>query len=380
MSSSNSYDYVFTGTGCAGLSLLMRMLRSGHFADKKMLLLDKAPKKENDRTWCFWETTPGFFEEIVYKQWTQLDFFGREFEATLDITPYRYKMIRGSDFYRYCFDEISRHPNVTIQYGEISGVSRQHNTARVVCNGETVLFPGAIVFNSIPLSAGNATLRLLQHFKGWVIETPDTCFNPQRATLMDFRVSQQEGTTFAYLLPFDERRALVEYTLFTKSLLAADAYEAGLRDYIRNQLKIENYRVTEEEFGVIPMSNERYAFVREGVYQIGTAGGQTKASSGYTFQFIQKQSDRILDRLISGRPLDDLPGTAGRFRFYDHTLLYILYHEKLPGDLIFSRLFQKNKPQQVLRFLDNESSLGAEWKVISTLPVWPFFKAAMRLG
>jgi lycopene beta-cyclase len=76
--------------------------------------------------------------------------------------------------------------------------------------------------------------------------------------------------------------------------------------------------------------------------------------------------------------LNFLPKTAKRFRFYDNTLLHILYYEKLPGHEIFTQLFQKNKPQEVLRFLDNESSLTDELKIISTLPTWPFLKAAIK--
>ena len=196
--------------------------------------------------------------------------------------------------------------------------------------------------------------------------------------MMDFRVHQRHGTTFAYVLPFSETKALVEYTLFTKALLTPEQYDAELDDYIRQFLGIAAYRITEEEFGVIPMNNERLRFKGKG-WQIGTAGGQTKASSGYTFRFIQKQSDAILKQLIAGRPLDQLRDTPRRFRFYDHTLLYILYHDKVPGKSVFSRLFKKNSPQQVLRFLDNESSLAEELKIIRALPVWPFFKAALRV-
>ena len=60
------------------------------------------------------------------------------------------------------------------------------------------------------------------------------------------------------------------------------------------------------------------------------------------------------------------------------TLLHILKHNKLPGDQIFTRLFKKNKPQQVLRFLDNESSIGDELQIISSLPTLPFLKAALK--
>ena len=173
--------------------------------------------------------------------------------------------------------------------------------------------------------------------------------------MMDFRVSQQHGTTFAYVLPFSATSALVEYTLFTKELLQPEQYDKGLRDYISTFLGINDYKIKEEEFGVIPMTNEKFNFEGHG-WQIGVAGGQTKASSGYTFQFIQKQSSQIVDHLIKNKPLDSLPSAAKRFRFYDNTLLHILYYEKLPGNEVFTQLFKKNKPQQVLKFLDNESS------------------------
>jgi lycopene beta-cyclase len=74
----------------------------------------------------------------------------------------------------------------------------------------------------------------------------------------------------------------------------------------------------------------------------------------------------------------DIPSTPNRFRFYDSVLLRLISERKLPGDKIFSRLFQQNKPTAVLKFLDNETSIGEELKLISTLPVWPFLKAAIR--
>jgi lycopene beta-cyclase len=60
---------------------------------------------------------------------------------------------------------------------------------------------------------------LLQHFKGWVIETAKPAFDPSQAIFMDFRVSQQNGTTFIYLMPTSSTTALVEYTLFTEKVL-----------------------------------------------------------------------------------------------------------------------------------------------------------------
>ncbi len=185
------------------------MIRSGKFIDKKILLLDREPKTKNDRTWCFWEAGTGFFDEIVYRKWPRVDFMSDTFSTTLEIAPYAYKMIRGADFYQYCFNEISRHAQVEIIYAEIGEVVVDETGTKLVLNNQSYQLPRAVVFNSV-YRPGSSSLNVMQHFKGWVIETPSPGFDPGKASLMDFRVHQDEGTTFAYVLPFDERSALVE--------------------------------------------------------------------------------------------------------------------------------------------------------------------------
>lgn len=357
------------------------MLRSGRFADKRILLIDRAPKQHNDRTWCFWETGPGFFEDIVHHRWPKAWFLSPSFSELLDLAPYEYKMIRGGDFYRYCMEEVGRHGNVEFLYGNVDQWESRGGSLTVTIDGNKLEAGGATVFNSIyePGPAQKHSLRLLQHFKGWVIESDQAAFDPGKATLMDFRVSQQRGTAFAYVLPFSATRALVEYTLFTRELLQPWEYDEALRDYMVRHLRVPGYTIQEEEFGIIPMTNEHFPFGSRG-WNIGTAGGQTKASSGYTFQFIQKNSEQILDCLARGGDLSTVKAVPARFRFYDNTLLHILYHDRLPGSEIFTRLFRRNKTAQVLKFLDNESNLREELEIISVLPKWEFLKAALVSG
>jgi lycopene beta-cyclase len=237
----------------------------------------------------------------------------------------------------------------------------------------------AIVFSSLydPNDKDPKATHLLQHFKGRVIETEADFFDPGKATFMDFRVDQGHGTTFAYVLPVTKRRALVEYTLFTEKLLSEREYDQGLDEYLHSFLKVGSHKVVEEEFGVIPMTGQAFPFYRNGVYQIGTAGGQTKASSGFTFQFIQKRSDLIMRALLEGKSLMSLSSDSARFMFYDRVLLDVLSKGYWPGNRVFSRLFARNPVQRVLAFLDNESSLAEELKLISSLPTGPFLRAAM---
>ncbi|MEY4586876.1 MAG: hypothetical protein RIT05_1294, partial [Bacteroidota bacterium] len=245
-----------------------------------------------------------------------------------------------------------------------------------------------LIFNSIPLDLGKkqpGVVNLLQHFKGVIVESDQFNFDPHRATLMDFRVNQSEGTTFIYVLPLSKNRALVEYTLFTASLLTPEKYNQGIAEYIGEFLGVTNYKIIEEEFGIIPMTTQRFHWYANGAFNIGTAGGQTKGSSGYTFQFIQKRSAQLAALLQNSSDwsklkstLIQLQGDAKRFHFYDRVLLNVLAANYYPGDQVFATLFEKNPAHRVFQFLDNETNLLQELQIISSLPTWPFLKAALK--
>lgn len=374
------FHYIVAGAGCAGLSFLTKLLQTGKFNDKKILLIDKASKTANDRTWCFWEKEPGYFEPVVHHNWHQLWFHSSNHSALHHIQPYRYKMIRGEDFYRHCFSIISQYANVTIQYGNIDAIKNTTQGAVLQTGSESI--SADYIFSSIifekPVLKKNQ-FYLLQHFKGWVIETAQPVFDPAQAILMDFRVSQQQGTTFVYVMPFSHTKALVEYTLVSERLLEQEVYNEGLKDYLHRFLKVDNYTILQEEFGSIPMTN--YPFRRRdgAIIHMGTAGGQTRPSSGYTFQFIQKQSDQLVNSLLQkGIPLTVNGFSKGRAHWYDGTLLRILSQGSLPGDTIFSLLFRYNKATDILQFLDNETSFFREMKIISVLPKRVFVKAAIQ--
>jgi lycopene beta-cyclase len=374
------YNYIIAGAGCSGLSLLVRMLASKKLAGKKILLIDKAAKDVNDRTWCFWEKGEGYFDKIVHRSWSSLHVFSHLHSQTSDISPYRYKMIRGIDFYNYCFDIIRTHTNVTILQEEIESHGSHPDKAFVRTTSGT--FTADYLFSSIPLpvpSLSTGYYHLLQHFKGFIIQSVDKAFDPEIATLMDFRVSQEKGTSFVYMLPLSTHEALVEFTMFSGEVLARDEYDRVIQDYITRILQISSYEILSTEYGVIPMTNYRAAPFQGRVIKIGTAGGQTKPSTGYTFNFIQKHAEVMVGRLEAG----SFPGikrslNTRKFDWYDSILLNILHNKKIPGAAIFTDLFRKNKIPDVFKFLDNETSLWEDLKIIKVLPKRVFAKAALE--
>ena len=355
------------------------MMQHGFFANKQILLIDKDVKQSNDRTWCFWETGPGLFEPIVYHHWQQLDFYSNTFSIRFDIAPYSYKMIRGIDFYNYVLKHAGQFTNVHFIQEQVTNISNQNDTALVSTSGNE--YTADYVFNSIIFQPQllQAPGSLLQHFKGWLIETPTPVFNESIATFMDFRVKSTPSNTFVYVLPVSNNRALVEYTVFSPALLDKAAYDTGLKQYIQQYLKLPSYEVMDEEFGVIPMSTYTFSKGEGRMVNIGTAGGQTKSSSGYTFAFIQKQAAAIVQLLMQAQtPHVNETLFDKRFRLYDETLLNILYHQKSYASDVFSDLFKKNKPQQVLKFLDNETTLAEELRIMNTVPKNIFIPAALR--
>lgn len=377
---SEHYDYIIVGAGAAGLSLAYHLVQAG-LQDKKILLLDLAPKTTNDRTWCFWEAGDNPFEEVVFRKWSHIWFHGQGISQRLAIAPYVYKMIRGEDLYAFMHRWLLQQRNITLRYGAVSHIQETGGGAAVELNGQT--FTGKWVFSSLYKAAPKSPRHhyLLQHFKGWVVQTPSPAFETAAATIMDFRVEQGGEACFGYVLPFDSHTALVEYTVFSAELLPPEAYDAGLREYLGRWLGIKRYEIQQTESGIIPMTDAPFSRQPSPhVMNIGMAGGRTKPSTGYTFQRIQKQSRSIARALIAtGQPFYPEP-THHRHAYMDSVLLNVLAHHRAPGKQIFSDLFRKNPPQRVLRFLDEETSLLQDLQIMSSVCIPAFAAAALDVS
>jgi lycopene beta-cyclase len=374
------YDFIIAGAGCAGFSLLYRILQEPTLQNKSILVIDKNNKNSNDRTWCFWEKSPGLFDSIVHARWNTLAFLSTDFEKQLDLGAYTYKMIQGIDFYNFVLQFAKKFPNVTFLQESIVTITSDENSAVVKTTEKSYI--GNFVFNSTGIFHPKMTEdnSLLQHFKGWVIKTATPFFNSDVGRLMDFRVSQKNGTTFMYVLPISTTEALIEYTLFTTRVLGKETYNTALEKYIKEELKIENYTISHEEFGVIPMSLAKFKKnPKKNIINIGTAGGFTKASSGYTFQFIQKDVSEIVARLKLGKSLNiDTSFENKLYNWYDRTLIDVLLSKKLSGKAIFTQIFKKNNPEKILAFLGNESTLLQDITIMTSLPIKPFLTSGVQ--
>lgn len=375
------YDFIIAGGGMAGLSLAY-YLNQSVLRNKSILIIDKAEKNTNDRTWCFWERGErNPFESIVHRKWQVVDFYEPTFSAPLDLGEYWYKMIRGIDFYDFVLDDLLKNPNIQFVTQTIHRVANTRQGAFVIAGEEGTTYMADYVFDSTYTLKLNEPGRhnLLQHFKGWEIETQTPVFDTGRATLMDFRVFQDNDSRFFYILPLSPTKALVEFTLFSEKLLAPEEYTSQLEHYTRHTLGVSTYKITHEEFGVIPMTDERTPErVGRRIIRIGTAGGYTKASTGYTFVRTQRSTQAIVSNLLTiGKPLKKRSWFSRRHRLYDSVLLNVLANNRYPGSEVFARLFSRNEPAQVLAFLDEDTTFREELKIMSTVPLKEFILATL---
>jgi lycopene beta-cyclase len=377
------YDFIIAGGGMAGLSLAYYLTQSP-LRHKSVLILDRELKTSNDRTWCFWErrNTAGPFESIIYCRWDTVTFHGTTYAGPLGMGAYQYKMLRGIDFYRFLQEELEKWPNIERKQVTIEQISDTTTGGQVKADGVT--YEADYVFDSTyQLTLNNRkNHNLLQHFKGWVLTTEKPCFDPKKAEIMDFRIEQHGDCRFVYVLPFDEKTALVEFTLFNDKLLTDAQYDSALRQYIEQYLETGGYTIRETEFGIIPMSDVRTEEQpARHIVRIGTSGGATKASTGYTFQRTQRYLREIVQNMAAtGLPHRQPAWFDRRFKLYDSIFLNVLEQHRHPADDVFTRVYVNN-PERVFRFLDEDTHLGDELKLFTTMPWWPFtaaFFAVMR--
>lgn len=368
------YDYAIIGAGAAGLQLALAMSKEDFFSDKKILILEADSKNTNDRTWCFWEKGASDYDNIITHKWDRALFYGGNESLDLNLGKYTYKMLRALDFYQYAKKEIAQHDCFdwkTETVNEISEKDVVQIKAENIYHADHV-FDSRLTIDKKVLSSSTG---VMQHFVGWEIETKASAFDTSAFTMMDYRLKWPESTSFTYVLPYEQNKALVEFTFFSNHDIQQDEYEDMIKEYISSILEIREYEVIASEKGVIPMVN--YAFHQhntERITKIGTAGGWVKASSGYSFKNAGNKCAKIIRNIKSGKRVSQNLFDK-KYAVYDSTFLKVLQDENSLGEELFTIMYGKNNIETVLAFLDEETSFAQELKLMNTFPKAKFGKA-----
>ena len=149
-------------------------------------------------------------------------------------------------------------------------------------------------------------------------------------------------------------------------------YDVQLENYIKNNLRIKNFKIKFTEKGAIPLfyppieNNNR-------VINIGSAGGMTRLSTGYTFLNIQEHSKYILENINKIEKMKKF-NLGKKYKLLDIIFLKVLKNnpEKMPK--IFYKMF-KCQPNTIIKFLSNKSDIWEDINIISKMPKLIFIKA-----
>ena len=368
------FDYIICGGGASGLLLSNALLSDKHFNDKKILIIEKDSKTDNDKTFGFWNDKESVLDNIVFKEWEYAEFRDSNSHNSFLLSPYKYKMIKSNEFYLYIGDKISKASNFTYLNSTVNEIDQVNNKVKTN-DGE---FSSSIIFSSIYNEVSFKKYPLLkQHFIGWTIETKNESFDDNKITFMDFSVDQKDEIRFMYILPFSKNKALIEYTLFSSDIISDDEYEKEIKAYLKKK-NILNYSIVEKEKGMIPMTC--YPFFENNTdtyFQIGTAGGWSKPSTGYTIKNSIEKIDIIINSLKQNKPLSKIR-FKNRFWYYDLLFLDVLIASKGKGSQVFSDLFKNNDPIKIFKFLDEKTSVMEELSIFLSVDIKTFVRSLIK--
>ncbi|MDX1544185.1 MAG: lycopene cyclase family protein [Christiangramia sp.] len=371
------YYYVIVGGGLAGLQLASRINNDLFFKGKKVAIIEPFEKNQNDKTWCFWQKTSGKWDHLIHKSWKKAAFFSSETEQILDLGDYSYNMIRSEDFYENVKKELENSEDFVFIQDRIEKIDPVTRAAI----GEKANYTATHFFDSRlndEYKEADKHTAIYQHFKGWMIETKEKIFTPESFTMMDFRLRYKDTTSFTYVLPLTENKALVEFTFFTPFLTDEKVYDNMLEKYLKEILLLKDWKVTGTETGIIPMTDFPFHENNSAyITKIGTGGGWVKASSGYSFKSTERKTEQIIENIKSG--LNPSTGLFNKhFARYDSIFLDVLSRRNDLGERLFTKFYTKNSIEDIFRFLDEETSFSENLKIMFSLYHPEFVKSFFR--
>ena len=348
------FDYIIIGGGCSGLSLAYELEITDKLKDKTLAIVEPRDKYQKDKTWSFWKVFDHNFEDCVKKSWNHFSINLPKKTKYHDCTFAPYQTIDSGLFYEKILGTLKKNKNIQF-FDNINEIETKNST----------------IFNSVP-DFENTKEKLWQHFSGVEIETDKDFFDEEIFNLMDFDCEQDDSVHFFYTLPFSKKNALVESTwLSNLNHRSVDSYKAQLKDYIENRLNIKRYKVLFKEEGAIPLFHANNV-KRLNQIDIGTAGGLTRLSTGYTFLNIQEHSKFIRKNLNNIHKLK-ANIISNKYQFLDKIFLKVLSNNQQKMPEVFYRMFSARN-SSIINFLSNKSNIIEDIQIISKMPKWMFVK------
>ena len=349
------FDYIIIGGGCSGLSLAYELELNEKLKDKTLAIIEPRKEYKKDKTWSFWKTTSHNFDDCVKKSWENFSINSSNKTNFLECKSYPYQSVDSGLFYEKINNKLKKNKNINF-FKDLKEINLKNS----------------FIFNSVSSIKENDN-NLWQHFCGVEIETPNDFFDDSIFNLMDFNCEQRESVHFFYTLPYTKNKALIETTWLSKMKDGSQKdYDKQIKDYIENCLNLKNYKIVYKEDGAIPLFYQSYETENNKI-NIGTAGGMTRLSTGYTFLNIQEHSKYICKNIENITKMKKFQ-ISKKYQFLDKIFLRVLENHSKEMPSIFLKMFDGN-PNTVIKFLSNKSNIFEDLSIILRMPKLIFIKA-----
>ena len=354
------FDYVIIGGGCAGLSLAYELNLHKKLKNKKLAIIDPRTNYKRDKTWSYWKVINHNFEDCVKKSWSRFyvtDKSRNNNETNCSFYPYQ--SIDSEKFYKKILEKLKKNKNIFFK--------KKLNKSK---------FKGSIIFNSVPSikKFNKDRTNYWQHFYGIEIELKKLQYDLDKFDLMNFDCEQRNAVHFIYALPFNKNRILIETTWFSKYDKKLFDYQKQIDKWIWDwmRLKKTDYKIKYRERGAIPLFPVHQKN-KKNFINIGTAGGMTRVSTGYTFLNIQEHSKYIRRNIDS---INDVKRFEIKKKYYLFDKIFMKVLDKSPEIMpkLFFNLFGIFN-NSIIKFLSNKSNFLDDIVVILKMPKWVFIKS-----
>jgi len=348
------FDYIIIGGGCSGLSLAYELEIFDKLKDKTLAIIEPRKDYKRDKTWSFWKVFSHNFDDCVKKSWNNFTINTPNETKYIDCPSTPYQSIDSGLFYEKILSRLRLNKNIYF-FKNINEVDTTNS----------------FIFNSVP-KLENMQNELWQHFCGVEIETDNDFFDDEIFNLMDFACDQRNRVHFFYTLPFTKRSALIETTWISDlNDEKLKDYDDQIDDYLSKHLNIRNCKIKYKETGAIPLFRQNNKKKFNEIY-IGTAGGMTRLSTGYTFLNIQEQSKYIRENIENIKNVN-LYKIQSKYDFLDKILLRVLKNNSAEMGNIFFKVFN-SKSKTAINFLSNKSNFFEDLEIVLKMPNWKCFK------
>ena len=365
-------DLAIIGGGCAGLSLARALIarKSGLTIE----IIEPRTEYPADRTWCFWASHEHALQPLIEARWSRWRFSDAA-NAMIEHSSksLSYQMLPASNFYAAALSDIASAPNITLQLGE--RVEHVESFADYIALRTTAgTIKARQVVDTRPERQPRA--QLFQVFAGTEVKTTTDTFNPDCAGLMMNMGADETGFHFDYVLPLSPRRALVEWTRFSKHSVRSDQIAAELEHCIGRHVR-EPFTSIRSEAGCLPMGQVKTQESMQGLLRAGMGGGALRAATGYGFLRIQTWAEHCAEGIVERRGAVAHPVEPELRAWMDRVFLATLRAQPQRGPDFFMRLARSLSPDAFVRFMSDAATAPDLLGIIMALPVRPLVATAL---